>query len=267
VTGSEAVASGYSGSLLGFVSIPFCTGNVVRTRLGRAAYAYHPYLSATNDECANERYLDPDQEYDPPDEKSETLIQRYNKKDKCSLCGRKDEDGPFHLFCECVDEVLYSAREALRSSMFQMLRQLAAKIKEMPLLDGERRASNITDYVESAGERPLSPTQKMRAKALRRIDRLLLEFNNSEDSLDLNEADINFVTYHMLTVMTFSSKLPRYLRKQTVSPTTQDGPLPQLPLALRLGRVFDATVLANDRIRPIANLMAKWASRWISHFA
>jgi hypothetical protein len=166
----------------------------------------------------------------------------------CPLCLDKNDD-PFHLFCECTDTLIQGERDRLRASLVDMLVRLAGKINEMIRLS--------------------TKNGKLIIELEKRLTLLQEKLAEYKDSPGTNTADINFVTYHMLTAVPFSADLPEYLEQQhalswdggyeadapsqdgsDALPATSSGDmLPTMPLALALGRVFDATVLQNRYMR------------------
>lgn len=236
----SAVASGCSGALMNYVTAQHCSTFPIRLRLGRAAFAYHPFSSAAKGERTDDFFRGLDEEY--PGEGSGadfvTLVQKYNRDGPCPFCNHDDDDS-FHLFCECEEPALESERESLRLSLLDMLESARKKIGEMTGLS--------------------TPDLEQRNKVFRRLRKLKLAIQLCRANPGGNASDINFVAYRMLTAIPFSAKLPES--------TVLGKDMPQMPLARALGRVFDATVLQNRFLRPVANIIAKWGTRHIRRFA
>jgi Reverse transcriptase (RNA-dependent DNA polymerase) len=249
----SAVAPGCSGALLNYVSLPFCSLNIIR-----AAFAYHPYHSATRGLRTDERYLDPDEEYDHAeafhDAKKDdvdngaddadalaikTTIKRYNTKAPCPLCSNENDD-PYHLLCECTDGAIDTERAGLRVSLLYMLLNLCDRILQMISLS--------------------TPDKALRARVVKRVRRLQRRIVKMiRDPSKRHEEDMSFVLFRMITAIPFSARIAKT--------KVLGDEMPKMPLALRLGEVFDATVLQSRYMKPVANLIAKWASEHIARFA
>jgi hypothetical protein len=167
-----------------------------------------------------------------------TTIKRYNTAAKCPLC-KHEKDDPFHLFCECRDPVIEGERDALRRSAVDLLLALTDKVIEMILLS--------------------TPDRALRTRVIKRARRLRKRLFKTKKSPAKHMQDNNFVVYHMLTVVPFSARLTRT--------KVLGSKMPRMPLARRLGELFDATILQNRYVRPVANLIAMWASSEIARFA
>jgi hypothetical protein len=101
---------------------------------------------------------------------------------------------------------------------------------------------------------------KLQRRVRSRVARLVRRLDKMEaDPSKWNMSDINFVLFRMLTAIPFSAKI--------ATTTVLGRDMPKMPLTLRLGEVFDATVLQNRYMKPVANLIAKWATEHIASFA
>ncbi len=225
---------------MNFVTLQYCSTFPIRLRLGRAAFAYHPFSSAAKGGRSDDYYRNYNEDYvgDVAGADFVSMVQKFNRDEPCPFCGHADDD-PFHLFCECTEPALEGERDSLRASLLRMLEAMRAKIEEMILLS--------------------TPDVKLRSRVKDALDGLSVAIERCQNDPEENIADINFVAFHMLTAIPFSEKLTR---------TKVLGELmPAMPLARGLGRVFDVTVLTNRRLRPIANVIAKWGTRQISTFS
>ncbi len=131
----SAVASGCSGALMNFVTLQRCSTFPIRLRLGRAAYAYHPFSTAAKGGRSDDYYRNFDEDF-PGEESSAdfvTLIEKYNRAEPCPFCGDKNDD-PFHLFCECPEPALDGQRPGLYLSLLDLLEAVRIKIGEMIFL-------------------------------------------------------------------------------------------------------------------------------------
>jgi hypothetical protein len=135
---------------------------------------------------------------------------------------------------ECVSKIPKAFRKGLYDDMLDMLWDLAEQI--------EREVLASTNNLE------------MRERVSKTV--LSLQTYLPEASVNDNKVDLNFTCIRMLTMIPFPAALPQ--RK----PNNID-----MPLSLRVGEVFDAAVLPNRHIRPIANLWFKWAHKWVGKLA
>ncbi len=235
-TPMSAIASGCSGSLMHFTTTEPNGSACIRARIGRKAFAYAPFCGRgaeapgeIDQECG---YLD---EPKPPAvDRHVWLIKKYSRQVSCPFCGYEDDD-PFHLFCECPSPRLRQLRQLMISSLLLMLESLSKSIDDA--------------IFRSTNDRALIRRVQTRTRKLRGRIRKARQKGTKGRHLD-----ICFTAFRMLLVSPFTAKLPELLDSL-------------LPLSLRLGRVFDATVLPSNFMRRPANIVKAWGSSWTSLFA
>ncbi len=235
-TPMSAVGPGCSGSLMRFTTTAPNGRGCIIARMGRKAFAYAPFCGTgceapgdIDQECG---YLD---EPKPPSvDRHVWLIKKYSRQVACPFCGHH-EDGPFHLFCECPAPQLRRLRRLMVTSLLTMLERLSKSID-----DAIWRST--TD--QALARRVQTRTRKLRSR--------IRKFRQSAG--EPQWLDVHFTAFRMMLVTPFPAKLPELAASM-------------LPLSLRLGRVFDATVLPNNLMRAPANMVKKWGTEWTALFA
>lgn len=219
-----------------FTTIAPCGSGCMRARIGRKAFAYAPFSNTgpVSPGGVDQEWGYLDEPKPPATDRHVWLIKKYSRQVNCPFCGHHDDD-PFHLLCECLAPQLRRLRRLMVVSLLAMLECLSKSID-----DAIWRSTTDQALIRRVQTR----NRKLRSR--------IRKARHSGDKL--SRLDINFTAFRMMLVTPFPAKLPELIDSM-------------LPLSLRLGRVFDATVLPSNFMRRPANIIKKWGSDWTALFA
>lgn len=217
------------GSLLTVTTLNWrSTQPIIRLRTGRVCFAHAPFFSPRH-----HRNVDNLDATDAENNSYGSRVAYYSTPDSCDLCDTDDEhnsdDGPWHLFFECMHPTVTRLRMRLFSSMPRMLKQLLDRVHE----------------AFAVSRHNLPPDERIAQKA--RLAELLTD-------MDWYSVDGKHVIYHMLTALPWPERAANQAH-------------PATPLSAWLGRLFDTASFQRRHRRRIANHIIKWAYHWITSFA
>jgi hypothetical protein len=221
---SVAAGGWTSGSWLHASTIPPPSPGIILNRTGRMAFGFSPYSDGSEYPITR-----------PGSPTKPNLFNKYLVEGACPLCQHQHDD-PFHLFCECPQNLLVIRRAELRLSLLNTLQQLMVSIRKA--IRNER--------IDLQSALPIIQ------------DTLLVEAlcqGNPFANID----DLNFVTFHFICAVPWSSRLP--------TAAIEAGINVALPLTTAIGRLFDQTILTNRWAKPIINTTVAWANHWTLIFA